>query len=209
MSTACIGDTCGHIVALQALEERTALGKRVSSTVLAIAAGAALSYLHLLPPASPTYDVVWSALMPLGAALLLLQSPVSFGRPAAAEPTPNLSPADAECSGVAEMSESSHGAQRSRDGTGVRTAHVACASAPPLGQALAAFALATAGSVAGTLAAWALTAHWLRDASGAAVAAALCASYVGGSLNFAAVIQARPARAPLGSGLPCTHRPEC
>ena len=57
-----------------------------------------------------------------------------------------------------------------------------------------AFAVATLGSLAGTLVAWAATSRWLAGggaelAGARAVAAALCASYVGGSLNFAAVIQ--------------------
>ena len=62
----------------------------------------------------------------------------------------------------------------------------------PTAGALPAFALATVGTILGTLAAWAVVGAHLPASAGAAVAAALCASYVGGTLNFAAVVQVPP-----------------
>lgn len=105
-----------------------------------MAAAAALSFSGALPTASAAYDTVWSTLMPVGAALLLLGSPTDAS---AARAVPH---------------------------------------------ALQAFAVAAAGTVVGTTAAWAAFGHLLGP-SGGAVAAALCATYIGGSLNFAAVIQ--------------------
>lgn len=61
-------------------------------------------------------------------------------------------------------------------------------------RALQAFAIAAAGTLAGTAVAWAAFGA-AQGPSGAAVTAALCATYIGGSLNFAAVIQVRNAHA--------------
>lgn len=58
-----------------------------------------------------------------------------------------------------------------------------------LGAATAAFGLATAGAVAGTALSYSLVGGAL-GADGARLAACLCASYVGGSVNFAAVASA-------------------
>jgi len=58
-----------------------------------------------------------------------------------------------------------------------------------LGAATAAFGLATAGAVAGTALSYSLLGGAL-GADGARLAACLCASYVGGSVNFAAVASA-------------------
>eukprot|EP00892_Ulva_mutabilis_P007954 jgi/Ulvmu1/5530/UM023_0066.1 len=124
-----------------ALEEVRAVSAVVSGVVIAMAFAAALSLLGILPSQAAAYDTVWAALMPLGAALLLLGSPTDAA-PARAAP-----------------------------------------------QALTAFAVAAAGTVAGTAAAWAAFGH-AQAPGGAAVTAALCATYIGGSLNFAAVIQA-------------------
>ena len=56
--------------------------------------------------------------------------------------------------------------------------------------AIPAFALAATGTIAGAFVAWAMAGGALAaQAGGKAVASALCASYVGGTLNFAAVVQ--------------------
>jgi len=67
--------------------------------------------------------------------------------------------------------------------------------------ALAAFAAGALGTVLGTLVAWALVGSRMGP-EGWKVAAALCASYIGGSINFAAVAQ----MVHLGSGplMACT-----
>lgn len=167
---------------VQVLEERTVLGRRISSTVLAIAGGAALSHAQLLPAASAAYDVVWGALMPLAAALLLLQSPISLGDAISSTVDPDE---------ALDGSGSSRGSHAPGSSALAQMQATSSTPTPPLRQCLAAFGVATTGSVAGTLVAWSMTAQWLPGPAGAAVAAALCASYVGGSLNFAAVIQVR------------------
>ena len=54
--------------------ERRAWGVRYSGVMLVIAAAIVLSNLHLIPFASPVYDVVWDRLVPVAIALLLLQA---------------------------------------------------------------------------------------------------------------------------------------
>lgn len=122
--------------------------------MLAIAAGSGAARVGILPAASPTYDAVWAVLMPLAAALLLLQSPL-------------------------------------------RARAVDRAAAPPAGvdtaRHLTAFAIAVLGTLVGTVAAWLLVGARLPADGGAAVAAALTGSYIGGTLNFAAIVQVRAA----------------
>lgn len=127
---------------MQALEQVRAISSIISGVVIAMALAAALSLVGILPSHAAAYDTIWTAVMPLGAALLLLGSP----------------------------------------------ADTAAAQAAP--HALTAFTVAAVGTVAGTAGAWAAFGH-LQPPGGAAVTAALCATYIGGALNFAAVIQVR------------------
>jgi len=54
--------------------ERTRWGRSFSGAVLAIGGGFLLSNLGVLPPSSPTYDSVWSYLVPLAIPLLLVKA---------------------------------------------------------------------------------------------------------------------------------------
>jgi len=54
--------------------ERTRWGRSVSGAVLAIAGGFVLSNAGVLPAHAPTYDVVWSYLVPLAIPLLLVRA---------------------------------------------------------------------------------------------------------------------------------------
>ena len=56
------------------LVTRTAAGRFLSAPVLALAAGMAAAATGILPVTSPAYDVVSSCLMPLAAALCLLEA---------------------------------------------------------------------------------------------------------------------------------------
>ncbi len=56
----------------QALEQRTRLGRIASAPVLVMALAAGVAAGHGIPTACAVYDVVWSHVMPLGAALCLL-----------------------------------------------------------------------------------------------------------------------------------------
>jgi uncharacterized membrane protein len=51
---------------------------------------------------------------------------------------------------------------------------------------LLSFLLGALGMLAGALLSWQLVGHWMGH-QGAQLAACLCASYIGGSINFAAV----------------------
>ncbi len=54
--------------------ERTRWGRHLSGAVVAIAGGFVLSNLGVLPASAPTYDVVWSYLVPLAIPLLLVRA---------------------------------------------------------------------------------------------------------------------------------------
>lgn len=125
---------CGQI-----LEQRTTFGALLSAPLLSMMAGLLLATAEVLPTASPAYGIIFTHLMPLGAALYLLESDLR------------------QLAGSA-------------------------------GSTLVAFVIGAIGTVAGTLVAWlALGARLGPD--GWKVASALCASYVGGSVNFAATSQ--------------------
>ncbi len=61
-------------MALQVAQERTALGRLLSAPVVALLLGLGGAAAGLLPAASATYDAVWQFLMPLAAALILLEA---------------------------------------------------------------------------------------------------------------------------------------
>ena len=68
---------CTCAAAAQAAEEHTAWGRLLSAPVLTLLLSLAAAGAGLLPSTSPVYDVVWSHLMPLAVALLLLEQDVS------------------------------------------------------------------------------------------------------------------------------------
>lgn len=118
--------------------ERTPWGARISGAVLTILVTFTLSNLSIIPVQAPTYDAVWSYLVPLAIPLLLLQADL----------------------------------QRI-----LREA----------GPTLIAFALGAIGTVAGTLLAFRLVP---LGPEGPKLAGIFCATYIGGSMNYAATAEA-------------------
>lgn len=62
--------------AAQAAEAHTSWGRLASAPLLTLLLALGAAAAGLLPPASPVYDAVWSHLMPLGVALILLDQDV-------------------------------------------------------------------------------------------------------------------------------------
>ncbi|CAI5993701.1 unnamed protein product [Closterium sp. NIES-64] len=118
------------------LEQRTSWGQQVSSVLLAMLAAAVLASLSVLPTASPVYDFVWTRVMPMAVALVLLETDVTSA-----------------------FTQS--------------------------GPGLLAFLLGAAGTIAGTLVGFSLAGPSL-GVEGWKVAACFCATYIGGSVNYAA-----------------------
>jgi uncharacterized membrane protein len=58
----------------QVVEKRTPFGAVLSAPLVAMIAALGLAMLGVIPTAAPTYDAVWVYLMPLAAALSLLES---------------------------------------------------------------------------------------------------------------------------------------
>lgn len=125
---------------VQVAERRTPLGSLLSSPVAAMALALGASATGLIPPAAPAYDAVWTYLMPLAAALSLLETDL----------------------------------RRLKDSAG---------------PTLAAFVIGALGTTVGTVVAWVALGSTLGP-EGWKLAAALCASYIGGSVNMAAVAAA-------------------
>ncbi|KAL3135658.1 hypothetical protein ABBQ38_006137 [Trebouxia sp. C0009 RCD-2024] len=123
----------------QVLEQRTSFGAALSAPLLSLLLALLLSAAGILPTANPVYDMIWTYIMPLGAALYLLESDLRQ---------------------LLNAASSTFGA----------------------------FIIGAAGSVAGTVVAWQILGPRLGP-DGWKVASALCASYIGGSVNFAAVSQ--------------------
>lgn len=121
----------------QVLEQRTSFGSAVSAPLLSLLLALALSAGGILPVTCPAYDVIWTYIMPLGAALYLLESDLRQ---------------------LLSAASSTFGA----------------------------FVIGAVGSVVGTIVAWLVLGSRLGP-DGYKVASALCASYIGGSVNFAAV----------------------
>ena len=59
---------------LQVLEQRTSFGSALSAPLLSLLLALFLSAGGILPTANPMYDMIWTYVMPLGAALYLLES---------------------------------------------------------------------------------------------------------------------------------------
>jgi uncharacterized membrane protein len=131
---ACIA-TCAAIS--QVVERRTRIGVFLSAPLLSTFLALFAAALNLIPTTAPAYDTIWTYLMPLAAALYLLESDIS------------------------KLITSA-------------------------GQSIIAFLNGALGTVIGTIIAFALVGSHLGH-DGSKVAAALCASYIGGSVNFAAV----------------------
>ncbi|GMH42307.1 hypothetical protein BSKO_10226 [Bryopsis sp. KO-2023] len=125
----------GCAFASQVIEE-TAVGRLVSSPLLAIGFGWGLAACGVIPTWCPTYDIVWSWCIPLAAVLYILEADLSKLLSAG-------------------------------------------------GATLVAFLLGSIGTILGTLAAWALVGTNLGN-EGWKLASALCATYIGGSVNLAA-----------------------
>jgi uncharacterized membrane protein len=121
----------------QIIERRTRLGILLSAPLLSTFLALIAASLKIIPTTAPIYDTIWTYLMPLAAALCLLESDISKLLTSA-------------------------------------------------GQSLVAFLNGALGTVIGTIIAFALVGRYLGT-DGSKVAAALCASYIGGSVNFAAV----------------------
>ncbi|BFI30260.1 hypothetical protein MPTK2_3g10510 [Marchantia polymorpha subsp. ruderalis] len=143
-----IGPQCGRTLFMilaacgaigQLLEERTTWGGRLSAPLLAMGTAMLLSATGVIPCACPAYDMVFSTILPLAAALTLLETDVwqAFG--------------DA-------------------------------------GATLKAFAFGALGTVLGTFISFKIIGRFL-GADGWKIASCLCASYVGGSINYAATAQ--------------------
>ncbi|MEO6103899.1 MAG: DUF819 family protein [Pseudoxanthomonas sp.] len=54
--------------------EKTRIGKRVSGVMLVITIAIALAHFNVIPASAPTYDVIWTYLVPLSIALFLLRA---------------------------------------------------------------------------------------------------------------------------------------
>lgn len=121
------------------LEQRTSFGSALSAPLLSLLLALILSAKGILPVDNPVYDMIWTYVMPLGAALYLLESDLRQLLSAASS-------------------------------------------------TFAAFVIGAAGSILGTVVAWLILGSRLGP-DGWKVASALCASYIGGSVNFAAVSQ--------------------
>ncbi|KAH7618719.1 putative Uncharacterized membrane protein YjcL [Nannochloris sp. 'desiccata'] len=121
----------------QVIERRTRIGVFLSAPLLSTFLALLAAALNIIPTTAPAYDTIWTYLMPIAAALYLLESDIS------------------------KLITSA-------------------------GQSIIAFLNGALGSVIGTLVAFALVGRYLGP-DGSKVAAALCASYIGGSVNFAAV----------------------
>ncbi|KAG6553392.1 hypothetical protein Mapa_005127 [Marchantia paleacea] len=143
-----IGPQCGRTLFMilaacgaigQLLEERTKWGGRLSAPLLAMGTGMLLSGTAIIPSACPAYDMVFSTILPLAAALTLLETDVwqAFG--------------DA-------------------------------------GATLKAFIFGALGTVLGTFVSFKIIGRFLGP-DGWKIASCLCASYVGGSINYAATAQ--------------------
>jgi uncharacterized membrane protein len=61
----------------QALESRTALGKSLSAPLLTMAGGIVFAAIGVIPADCHLYGVVWEYMMPLAAALFILESDVT------------------------------------------------------------------------------------------------------------------------------------
>ena len=59
---------------MQVLEQHTKIGATLSAPLLSLMLALTLSATGIIPVSSPTYDIIWTYLMPLGAALYLLES---------------------------------------------------------------------------------------------------------------------------------------
>lgn len=58
----------------QVLEQRTSFGAALSAPLLSLLLALLLSAGGILPVSCPGYDIIWTYVMPLGAALYLLES---------------------------------------------------------------------------------------------------------------------------------------
>lgn len=62
------------MTAIGATLEKTKVGQRVSGVMIVIAIAIALANFHVIPASAPTYDVIWTYLVPLAIALFLVRA---------------------------------------------------------------------------------------------------------------------------------------
>jgi len=62
------------VAAVSLIAEKTKLGSKISAVVIAIFGTFVLSNLSIIPNSAPSYDIVWSYLVPLAIPLLLFQA---------------------------------------------------------------------------------------------------------------------------------------
>jgi uncharacterized membrane protein len=62
------------LTAIGAALEKTRVGRRVSGVMIVIAIAIALANFGVIPASAPTYDVIWSTLVPLAIALFLVKA---------------------------------------------------------------------------------------------------------------------------------------
>ena len=65
---------CNCPCLLQVLEQRTSFGSALSAPLLSLLLALLLSAAGILPTETSAYDMIWTYVMPLGAALYLLES---------------------------------------------------------------------------------------------------------------------------------------
>ena len=65
---------CNCPCLLQVLEQRTSFGSALSAPLLSLLLALLLSAAGILPTETSAYDMIWIYVMPLGAALYLLES---------------------------------------------------------------------------------------------------------------------------------------
>ena len=62
------------IAVIGASLEKTKIGRRVSGVMFVIALAIMLSHFDIIPASAPTYDLIWTYLVPLAIALFLLRA---------------------------------------------------------------------------------------------------------------------------------------
>lgn len=142
---------------------------QVSAPLLALAIGATLASLGVLPATSAVYDSVWSVLLPPGVALLMLQADLKS--------LVGSSRASVLVRAIPGPTSRTISPRASHDGN----ACIVVDRFRPLKQrpTAQAFACGAVGTLVGTLVAFAIAGSSMGS-SGWQLAACLCASYIGG-----------------------------
>lgn len=129
----------------------------VSAPVAAMAISMLLSAAGIIPLSAPLYDIIWDVIMPFGAACYLLDTP-----------------------DLGNRNKNSSNSNSTTQNNALSTTK----------QTIISFSIGSIGTILGTLLAFNLFKQALLlpvAGEGAKIACCLCASYIGGSINFAAV----------------------